>query len=89
VAVELIYNERGGATHYLTNLSFSNRRQPFTGATLLRPAIAGQPFGSESASATFSEGFSDTMNQLHGAIETRQGVHAGYGGHRASGEFRG
>jgi hypothetical protein len=74
VAVELIYNERGGATHYLTNLSFSNRRQPFTGATLLRPAIAGQPFGSESASATFSEGFSDTMNQLHGATETRQGV---------------
>jgi hypothetical protein len=45
IAVELEYRERSGATHYLTTVTFSNRRSPFSGAALKRPAVLGQPFG--------------------------------------------
>ena len=45
VAVDLEYQERSGATNYVTTLSFSNRRAPFTGAALQRPNVVGQPFG--------------------------------------------
>jgi hypothetical protein len=45
IAVELEYRERSGATSYLTTLSISNRRAPFSGAALKRPAVLGQPFG--------------------------------------------
>jgi hypothetical protein len=45
VAVDLSYNERGGATHYTTTLSFSNRRAPFSGAAFQRPAVVGVPIG--------------------------------------------
>ena len=45
VAVDLEYQERSGATSYVTTLSFSNRRAPFTGAAFQRPSVVGQPFG--------------------------------------------
>ena len=45
IAVELEYRERSGATHYLTTVTFSNRRAPFSGAALKRPAVLGQPLG--------------------------------------------
>jgi hypothetical protein len=45
IAVDLEYRERSGATSYLTTLSISNRRAPFSGAALKRPAVLGQPFG--------------------------------------------
>ena len=45
IAIELEYRERSGATHYLTTVTFSNRRAPFSGAALKRPAVLGQPFG--------------------------------------------
>lgn len=49
VAAELVYNERTGGTNYTTVLSFSNRRAPYQGAVLIRPAITGQAFGNASA----------------------------------------
>jgi hypothetical protein len=45
IAVDLEYRERGGATSYVTTLTFSNRRAPYSGAALQRPAMTGQPFG--------------------------------------------
>ena len=45
IAVELEYRERSGATHYLTTVTFSNRRAPFSGTALQRPAVLGQPLG--------------------------------------------
>ena len=45
VAVDLEYQERYGATSYVTTLTFSNRRAPYSGAALARPAMIGQPFG--------------------------------------------
>jgi hypothetical protein len=45
IAVELEYLERSGATHYVTTVTFSNRRAPFSGSALKRPAVLGQPFG--------------------------------------------
>ena len=34
-----------GATNYITTVAFSNRRAPFSGAALKRPAVLGQPLG--------------------------------------------
>jgi hypothetical protein len=45
IAVDLEYRERSGATSYITTLTFSNRRAPFSGAALQRPAMRGQPLG--------------------------------------------
>ena len=45
IAVDLEHCERAGATSYVTTLTFSNRRAPFTGAALQRPAMVGQPVG--------------------------------------------
>ncbi len=45
IGVDLEYCERSGATNYVTTLTFSNRRAPFTGAALQRPNVVGQPFG--------------------------------------------
>jgi len=54
IAVDLEYRERSGATSYVTTLTFSNRRAPFSGAALQRPSIVGQPFGIAEAPAVFS-----------------------------------
>jgi hypothetical protein len=48
LSVDLEYRERSGATSYVTTLSFSNRRAPFSGAALQRPAVTGQAIGGES-----------------------------------------
>ena len=45
LAIDLEYRERSGATSYITTLSFSNRRAPFSGTALQRPAVLGQPLG--------------------------------------------
>ena len=45
IAVDLEYREQGGGTSFLTTLSFSNRRAPYSGATFVRPALTGQPIG--------------------------------------------
>jgi hypothetical protein len=45
IAVDLEYRERSGATNYITTLTISNRRAPYSGAPLMRPAIVGQPIG--------------------------------------------
>ena len=45
VAVDLEYRERDGATSFVTTLAFSNRRAPYSGAPLVRPAVKGQPIG--------------------------------------------
>ena len=45
IAVDLEYCERSGATNYVTTLTFSNRRAPFSGASLQRPRVVGQPLG--------------------------------------------
>jgi hypothetical protein len=46
LSVGLQFNEgRDGATSYSMGIQFSNRRAPFSGQALFRPAIAGQPLG--------------------------------------------
>jgi hypothetical protein len=69
IAVDLEYNERAGATHYTTTLTFSNRRAAFSGAALQRPAMTGQPLGSETALG-IREGFGGTSEQLEAARGT-------------------
>jgi hypothetical protein len=62
-AVSLEYRERGGATSYVTTLTFTNRRAPFTGAALQRPNMVGQPFG---LGSTFS--VSEDLESTQGAV---------------------
>ena len=45
IAVDYEFCERSGATNYITTLTFSNRRAPFSGVSLHRPAMVGQPLG--------------------------------------------
>jgi hypothetical protein len=46
LSVGLQFNEgRDGATSYSMGIQFSNRRAPFSGQALFRPASAGQPLG--------------------------------------------
>lgn len=47
ISAELEYMDRGGATHYKTTLTFSNRRAPYGGAAFVRPSVQGQPFGAQ------------------------------------------
>ncbi len=56
VAVDLEYRERSGATSYVTTLTVSNRRAPYTGAALQRPAVTGQPFGLASGGLGLGQG---------------------------------
>jgi hypothetical protein len=89
LAVDLRYQERGGATSFVTTLSFSNRRAPFSGAALVRPAMTGQPFGVSEAQS-LGAGLSSTVDQvqhaggrLGGATGTGLGaptIAAGFGG---------
>jgi hypothetical protein len=62
VAVDLQYCERGGATSYVTTLTFSNRRAPYSGAAFQRPAMVGQPFGGEG----FGGGVGDALETMFG-----------------------
>jgi hypothetical protein len=64
VSVDLQYQERGGATHYVTTLSFSNRRAPFSGAALQRPAMTGAPFGLADGAVGLASGLVDTRDQI-------------------------
>jgi hypothetical protein len=66
-AVELQYQERGGATHYVMSLSFTNRRAAYSGAALRRPAMTGQPFGL-SESSSLASGVENTTGQVAGAF---------------------
>lgn len=63
VAVELEFNERSGATSYTTSLSFSNRRAPYSGAALQRPAMVGQPFGMDGGLSFGPGAVADTFAQ--------------------------
>lgn len=72
VAGELEYCERGGATQYITTLTFSNRRTPFSGAALQRPAVVGQPLGLAEVGTLGS-----TMEAASSVIETTGQVSAG------------
>jgi hypothetical protein len=45
IGIDLEYCERSGATSYITTVTFSNRRAPYSGAALQRPGVLGQPFG--------------------------------------------
>jgi len=56
IAVDLEYCERSGAANYVTTLTFSNRRAPFTGAALQRPNVVGQPFGLANGSLGLAAG---------------------------------
>lgn len=70
VAVELQYQERGGATSYVTTVSFSNRRAAFTGAALQRPAMVGQPFGSQD-SFSLTDSLQGTFDQIGQSVTAR------------------
>jgi hypothetical protein len=59
VAVDLEYCERSGATSFVTTLSFSTRRAPYSGASLQRPAMTGQSFGGSVGS--FGQSLANTM----------------------------
>jgi hypothetical protein len=77
VAVQLQYRERGGGTSYVTTLSFSTRRQPYTGAAYQRPSVTGQSFGiGEGGGVNVQEGLASTMEQIAGA----RGMNAQLGG---------
>jgi hypothetical protein len=66
IAVDLEYRERQGGTSYMTTLTFSNRRAPFSGAALQRPVMVGQPFGlMESSSDPSVVGESHSGDQSH------------------------
>ena len=82
VAVTLEYCERSGATSYVTTLTFSNRRAPFTGAALQRPNMVGQPFGLNST-FSISEGLASTAGAVGSAQASAQS--AGSGGPGAVG----
>lgn len=62
ISCEVIFNERGGATSYSTVLSFSNRRLPYSGAALARPAVVGQAFG-----GSFEGSMANTMQGMNEA----------------------
>lgn len=73
VAVDLEYQERGGATHFVTTLHFSNRRAPFSGATLRRPSMVGQPLGSGGGEA-------GSLEQTFGQLGEALGLQSQFGG---------
>jgi hypothetical protein len=65
-AVDLEYRESGSGSMYGTTLSFSNRRAPFSGAALQRPAMTGQEFGGQGLGFDHG-GIAGTMAQVGGA----------------------
>lgn len=76
VAVDLEYLERGGATHYQTTLSFTNRRAPFSGARFQRPAMTGQPFGFGGGVTALGGGFVVGAGALAPALAFQQSLTA-------------
>ena len=70
-AVDLQYQERGGGTSWVTTLTVSNRRVPFNGAALQRPAMTGQPFGS--AGGLNLSGFAGAYGGLGSDLATAGG----------------
>jgi hypothetical protein len=71
-AVDLEYRERSGATSYVTTVTFSNRRAPFSGAALQRPAMTGQQIGGQVESG----GIGATIEAVQGIAAQAQGVQA-------------
>jgi hypothetical protein len=73
IAVDLEYRERSGATSFVTTLTFSNRRAPYSGAALQRPSIQGQALGFEGVGV---EGLGETAQAAQGEMGQSQAVGA-------------
>jgi hypothetical protein len=76
IAVDLEYCEGSGATNYITTLTFSNRRAPFSGAAFQRPNMVGQPLGIGGMEGGFgAAGLASSMQGTYGeggALEKSQ-----------------
>jgi hypothetical protein len=78
IAVDLEYRERQGGTSLVTTLTFSNRRAPFSGASLQRPGVTGIALGLEAGGVGVLEGLQASLGAAAGELGQAAGFAVQY-----------